>query len=189
MSNQLKSDELYRQAAKSGLYDFNSYVRTDKEARDLAREATEELKKLYSENPEPLDSIATYYVKLFLQKLMAGEINILTSHAAYTQAKEAYPSFTFSEDMFIPVTEREKMRSQRKKKQVLKDFHVTALLDHGNTIVSKQYTKEQIKKEAKRRANLTVHVIDFRVVPDVHFWLVETDETYIKKESKEIKIK
>ena len=45
-------------------------------------------------------------------------------------------------------------------------------------------TPEQIKKEAKRRVNLTVEVSSFRTTQDAFFWLVETPEIFRVMESR-----
>ena len=58
------------------------------------------------------------------------------------------------------------------------------LMEQGNTIVSRKYSPEQIKKEAKRRVNLTVEVSSFRTTQDAFFWLVETPEIFRVMESR-----
>lgn len=178
--------QLQHEATQQGLYDYKRTVLQDTESKRLAEEATERLKKLYFANPEPLDEIASYYLKIFLKRIKNGEKIILSTYAGYAQTKMAYPEFEFDERMFQTAAERKAIEKERAYlgDNILKDFQINMLMEQGNTIVSRKYSPEKIKKEAKRRVNLTVEVSSFRITPDNFFWLVETQEVFRIMESR-----
>lgn len=182
MAKRKKSDRglQYREELSKGLYDQARVVRQNPIARKLAKEAAERLKELYLNNPKPLDDIASYHLKIYLKKLKDGETPILSSYAGYAKVKMAYPEFDFDHRMFLTDKERESFEKANKNlgTNILKDFQIEMIKKCGNTIVSRKYSPEQIKKEVKRRLNLKVEVSSFRITPDNFFWIVETLEIF-----------
>ena len=173
---------------QSGFYNIKNRVRNDKEALEIAKKNMELFRKAFKENPEPLRVVDNHYLDKVMKRTMEEPNFVIMSLAGWKMVHSAYPDLKLDYRMLIPVESREEYKTFFENEEILKDYHIHILLEKGNTIASKRFSKEEIIKEAKEKTGLDVIVREFRFYPDQHFYLVETEEISRKLDNKITKI-